>query len=228
MKKNILWIMLLISLIMACGGESGDGDDGPAITKDYLSVPPNMSLLGDGESQNLTIDANCSWTISTDIDWLTVNPMSGLNKQTIMVTAGKNTSGSARSAVLTVRGGSLTRRVTVSQAKATDTPDVTPILSVNVSSMEFARQGGTKSFIISSNTDWMVTCPSWCTASTSSGKGNATITITVGENETTVEKNGNVIISGTGVNTAVIAVNQEPGETQSHQPGAGDNQPPSW
>ena len=54
MKKNILLSLLLV-IIVACGG-GGDGGGTPEINKNYLSVPPNMTLLADGESQNLQID----------------------------------------------------------------------------------------------------------------------------------------------------------------------------
>ena len=224
MKKNILFVLSTIILV-ACGG-GGDGGDGPEINKDFLSVTPNMSLQGDGDSQNLQIDANCSWAIANDADWLTVNPMSGTNKQTVTVTAGKNTTGDSRTAVLTVSGGSLTRKVTVTQAKSTDEPEV-PVLSVSASLLEFNRQGGTKSFIITSNTNWKITCPDWCSLSTETGKGNATITITVGSNTITEQRTGKVIITGEGVDALEISVVQEPGEAESHEPGSDDNLPPT-
>ena len=106
MKKNLLFSMLLI-IFSACGGGDGDSDS-PGISKDYLNVTPNLELLGDGQTTELTIDANCSWTITKDADWLSVSPMSGTNKQSVTITAGKNNTGSPRTAVLSVKGGSLT------------------------------------------------------------------------------------------------------------------------
>lgn len=228
MKKNKLLLLLAVILI-ACGGGGGEGDM-PEVHKDYLSVPPNMSLLGDGESQNLQVDANCSWAISVDVDWLTVNPMSGTNRQNVTITAGKNNSGSVRTAVLTVSGGSMTRRVTVTQAKASVEPEVPEelTLSVNTSAMEFGRQGGTQSFMITSNTNWTITCPEWCTLSTSSGKGDATISVTAGGNPTTEPRTGKVVLTGEGVDAVEISLMQEQGEAESHQPASGDNQPPGW
>jgi hypothetical protein len=222
MKKNILLSLLLV-IIVACGG-GGDGGGTPEINKNYLSVPPNMTLLADGESQNLQIDANCSWAITSDSEWLSVSPMSGTNRQTVTVTAGRNSSGNTRTAILTVSGGSLTRRVAVTQAKAAD-PVVTYNLSVDKETLHFEKKGGTMSFIITSNTNWTISYPDWCTLSTTSGNGNATITITASENTTTSERTGKLTIKGNGVNAKEISVSQAPGD--AHEPGADDNLPPS-
>ena len=221
MKKNIL-LSLLLAVVVACGG-GGEGGGTTEINKNYLSVTPNMTLLADGESQNLQIDANCSWTITSDSEWLSVSPMAGTNKQTVTVTAGRNSSGSTRTAILTVSGGSLTRRVAVTQAKAAD-PVVTYTLSVDKETLHFEKSGGTMQFIITSNTNWTISHPDWCTLSMTSGNGNATITVTVNENTTTSERTGQLIVRGDGVDAKEIAVSQAPGD--AHEPGAGDNQPP--
>lgn len=222
MKKNIL-LSLLLAVIVACGG-GGEGGGTPEINKNYLSVTPNMTLLADGESQNLQIDANCSWVITSDSEWLSVSPMAGTNKQTVTVTAGRNSSGSIRTAILTVSGGSLTRRVTVTQAKAED-PVVTYTLAVDKEAMSFEKNGGTMSFIITSNTKWTISSPFWCMLSMTTGNGNATITVTVSENPAASERTGKLIVSGGGVEAKEIAISQAPGD--AHEPGAGDNQPPS-
>ena len=87
----------------------------------------------------MAINANCSWTISKDVDWLTVNPMSGANNQTVIISVTKNTTNADRMAILTVQGGSLpAKRVTVTQRKATDTP-VQYSLTVDKSSLEFEK-----------------------------------------------------------------------------------------
>ena len=230
MKKNILLWGMLLMLVSACGGDSAGGDD--TLSKDYLNVTPNMELQGGGDTRDLTISANCSWTITKSADWITVNPTSGSNSQTVSVTAGKNDTGSDRIAVLTIKGGSLAAKtVTVTQkaSGSSDNPD-TPTektLSANASSLSYENTGGNQSFIITSNTSWSISCPSWCTLSTSSGTGNATITVTVGENPTKEQRSGQIVISGDGVNDVTINVSQKAGETASSEPNPGDNLPPS-
>ena len=128
MKKHILLALSMI-VLCACGG--GDDGDAPEISKDYLNVTPNVQLLADGQSIDISITANCSWTITKDADWLTVSPMTGNNSQSVTITAGRNATGAERTAVLTVKGGSLSpKRVIVTQLKAAgttpDTPDPNP------------------------------------------------------------------------------------------------------
>ena len=117
-NNSIVFCMLMV-LLVACGGSGSD--DEPQISKDFLSVTPNLELLGDGQTTEITVSANCSWTISKDVDWLTVSPMSGTNTQTITVSAMKNTTGSDRKAVLSIKGGSLpVRMVTITQFSITE------------------------------------------------------------------------------------------------------------
>lgn len=225
MKKSILYSLLLIVCVACGGGDDAGGGNSPQPSKDYLSVTPNLELLGDGQTTDITIDANCSWTISKDVDWLTVSPMSGSNKQTVTIAAMKNSTGADRMAILTVQGGTLpVRRVTVTQRKSSDTP-VQKSLSVNPNSLEFEANGGNQDITITSNTSWTITCPDWCTLSKKSGSDNATITVTVGKNEKTEKRDGQIVISGEGVNAATINVSQKAGTNTGPNPG--DNLPPS-
>lgn len=225
MKKSILYSLLLIVCVACGGGDDAGGGNSPQPSKDYLSVTPNLELLGDGQTTDITIDANCSWTISKDVDWLTVSPMSGSNKQTVTIAAMKNSTGADRMAILTVQGGTLpVRRVTVTQRKSSDTP-VQKSLSVNPNSLEFEANGGNQDITITSNTSWTITCPDWCTLSKTSGSDNATIAVTVGKNEKTEKRDGQIVVSGEGVNTVNVNVSQKAGTNSSPNPG--DNLPPS-
>ena len=211
----------------ACGG-GGDADgETPQVNKDYLSVQTSLEFLADAQTTEMAINANCSWTITKDADWLTVNPMSGANNQTIIISVTKNTTNEDRLAILTVQGGSLpARRVTVTQKKAVETP-VQYSLTVDKYSMEFEKDGGNRSFVITSNTNWSITCPEWCTLSTKKGSGNATITVTAFKNDKTEQRTGQVIISGENVDDVNITITQEPADETPDRPNSGDNLPPS-
>lgn len=225
MKRSIFYSLLIMVCVACGGGDDAGGGNSPQPSKDYLSVTPNLELLGDGQTTDITIDANCSWTITKDADWLTVSPMSGSNKQTVTIAAMKNSTGADRMAILTVQGGTLpARRVTVTQKAASDTP-MQKSLSVNTTSLEFEKDGGNQSFTITSNTSWTISCPEWCTLSKTSGSGNATITVTVSKNEKTEKREGKIVVSGEGVNAATINVSQKAGTSTGPNPG--DNLPPS-
>ena len=225
MKKSILFSLMLLACVACGGGDDGGGGESPQINKDYLKVPTSLELLGDGQTTEIPISSNCNWTISKDVDWLTVNPMSGSNNQSVTVSATKNSTGADRMAILTVQGGSLpARRVTVTQRKASDTP-VQKTLSVNTTALEFEKDGGSQSITITSSTSWSISCPEWCTLSAASGSDNANITITVGKNEKKEQRNGQIVISGEGVNSAYISISQKAGT--GTEPNPGDNPPPS-
>ena len=226
MKKILLLSMLLV-VFSACGG-GDDGGSSPEISKDYLNVAPNIELLGDGQTVELTIDANCNWTITKDADWLSVSPMSGTNKLNVSITAGKNNTGSSRTAVLSVKGGSKTRNVTVTQGKSSDSD--TPIdysLATSTLTLSFENTGGSQTFTIASNTNWTISAPDWCTVSPSSGKDNATITASAKENDSTEQRTRQITINGEGVNPVIISVKQTGKDNTPHEPGSDDNLPPS-
>lgn len=225
MKKGIFYLLLLMTCV-ACGG-GGGGEDAPEITKDYLSVTPSLELLAEGQTADITINSNCNWTISKDADWLTVTPMSGSNTQTVTIAAIKNSSGADRMAILTVQGGSLpARRVTVTQKKVPETP-IQYTMSVNTTSLNYEKNGGSQNFVISSNTNWTISCPEWCTLSTKTGSGNATITVTVGKNEKAEQRKGEIVLNGEGVDFINISITQEAGDKNTDEPNPNDNLPPS-
>ena len=212
-------------ILTACGGGEAPGDI--TISADNISVAPNLTLLGDGQEAELRITANCSWTISYTESWLTVNPTSGNGTETVKVIAGKNSTGTERNALLTVRGGSApAKTVVVSQPKGTDEP-VDKTLSANTSSLSFEAKGEQKSFTISSNTNWEISKPEWCTLSVTSGTGDATISVTATENKEREQRTGNIVITGEGVSPITISLSQKAREAGNSEPGPGDNTPPT-
>lgn len=212
-------------LLAACGGGDEPGDE-PVVSKDLINVAPNLRLLGDGQVAELTVTANCSWTITYAADWLSVNPTSGNNNGTVQVSAGKNSTGKERTATLTVRGGTAKEKyVMVTQPAGTAEPEV-KALTADVTSMAFEAKGETKTIRITSNTTWSVSSkPEWCVLSESSGSGNKNITVTANENTKTEDRSAQIVIEGDGVSKVVIDVTQKAKELQ--EPGSDDNTPPA-
>ncbi|GAI09215.1 unnamed protein product, partial [marine sediment metagenome] len=90
---------------------------------------------GLGSNAQFDITSNVSWSISDDATWLTVNPKSGSNNETITVTAASaNTSTSSRTATVTVSGtGVADKTVTVIQQGAD--PSIPTVTTTSVSSI---------------------------------------------------------------------------------------------
>lgn len=83
--------------------------------------PTSLSFAAAGETKDITVTSNDSWTVSSDQSWCTISPSSGSNNGTIKVTAAANSSTSSRSATITIKGAnSGTKTVSVAQEGAQD------------------------------------------------------------------------------------------------------------
>lgn len=153
----------------------------------------------------LTIDSNVDWTISCDVDWITVSgPLTGTGDATRTVTVAANPTTSPRTGHITVVGGGITREITITQAGAApaDTFDI------SAPGAMVPAVGGTVTLTITSNTSWTIASnQSWATLSKNSGTGNDTVTLTLAENTSDLRT---VRISGTGgTATDYVDVKQE-------------------
>lgn len=291
MKKNNIFIIIVSVLLYACGG-SGSGGDEPIVDTDFLSIPPNATILPEGGVLEQKLTATKAWSIKVSDNWLSVSPLSGNGTTSLTLSAGKNDTGNSRMAVVTVTMGDKSANCTVTQSGNNDndkleilsnatllpqgetkiltltaskewkasvsdnwlfiTPEsgngsnnlvltagpndtgkdrtaiikvtmgnksatcfvsqssIPETLDINVSELSFKANGGTKSFSITSNTNWTITGPEWCNLSVTSGKGDDNISVVVGENEFIQERDGMMIIKGKN-KTANINVKQSAG-----------------
>ena len=82
-------------------------------------------------------------------------------------------------------------------------------LSVSPTSLDFSVSGGRKTFTVTSNVDWTVSCDSsWVTFSPPSGTSNGTVTVTVEPNATAKQRTAEINVSGTGVEEQTVSVTQ--------------------
>ncbi|HYC86624.1 MAG TPA: BACON domain-containing carbohydrate-binding protein [Chryseosolibacter sp.] len=85
-------------------------------TTSTLAISPaSLQFAASGGSQTVTVTSNVSWTVTSNASWLTVSPLTGTNNGTFLATAASNPGG-ARTAVITVTGGGLSRTVSASQS----------------------------------------------------------------------------------------------------------------
>lgn len=118
MKKVTIFLMMLVAL-MACGGDDDDADSGKK--PDYI-VANEVMDLPDSNEATLSIKANCKWVLTTDVDWLFLEPATGENNGKVTMTASPNKTGAVRSATIFMRNETNTveKTVTVNQKKAPD------------------------------------------------------------------------------------------------------------
>ncbi|MCX6971145.1 MAG: BACON domain-containing carbohydrate-binding protein [Verrucomicrobia bacterium] len=140
------------------------------------------AAAGSIESVFVTSDVT-SWTAASDQGWLTVSPGAGAFHEKLALTAQANTTGSPRTATVTLSGaGATTRTFTVTQAAS----DTAPLEAVVAS----AAQGATTTLAITAAGAWSLANESnaWFDCIPSSGTGNATVTIRAQKNDLTTER----------------------------------------
>lgn len=81
-------------------------------------------------------------------------------------------------------------------------------LEISKSSFSFNAPAASDTFTIVSNTTWNISTPSWVTVSSSSGTGNANLTIYATNNTTGSQRRGTIIIIAKGVIIKTILVAQ--------------------
>ncbi|MFZ4427268.1 MAG: M12 family metallopeptidase, partial [Saprospiraceae bacterium] len=166
--------------------------------------PASLSFVAAGETKAASITSNVAWTVSESLGWISVTPASGSNNGTINVQADQNTSTSARNGTVSISGaGVAAQTITVNQSGAAAFLTATP------TTLNFVSGGGAQNVSISSNISWTASeSLSWLTLSSGSGSGNGTLTLTAEANTANSVRSGTVTLSGTGVPSVTITVNQ--------------------
>ena len=118
-----------------------------------LSTPAQVSVPVEGDVVSISFNSSVPWTATTDAAWLTISPASGeAGDATIKASALKNESNDSRSAIVSIKAGTESAFVTVTQAQ-TD--------AVVVATKEFTVtcDGGEISVPVSANVDFQVEIP---------------------------------------------------------------------
>lgn len=132
MKKVFLY-MAMVMAFAACSGDSVGDIDSIIVSNDFLSVPStSIQLSGDGREQELTISANCKWTVSSDVNWLSVNSSSGDGNGSVTITASLNSTGVDRTGTITVRNVKQTLEKKVRVTQVTPTGAIVPTIEDNL------------------------------------------------------------------------------------------------
>ena len=171
--RNLCYIALCTILFSACGSKCD---------KAVLRVSETaFEFLGSGGSDSFDIASNMDWDASSDQTWCTVSPKLGTGDATINVSVQRNTTNTPRVAKITVHtvDCDLSKEIVVTQTAGL--PD--PILKAEPAQLDFANSAGSKPLLVTANVVWTIASDqAWCTVSTSSGNGDASINVSVTAN----------------------------------------------
>ncbi|MBK5721873.1 BACON domain-containing protein [Dysgonomonas sp. Marseille-P4677] len=147
--RNILVFSLILSLILAC---SKDEEKEITLT---TSVQELFYTADEGE-KSFRIQSNHEWTINNIPDWCTLDITEGSGDQHITVKALANPNESDRKSELTIKAGSKTISLKITQLAKNVT------LAISEFQLTFAAEGDEKSIQVITNEAWTVTdAPEW-------------------------------------------------------------------
>ncbi len=172
-----------------------------------FSVDRNeFDVAAAGESFSVKVTHNIGYKINSQPEWVkqTGKVPSG-NTDTYTFKAEANTSTVAREGVIVFcNDNNECVPVTVKQAGANAT------LSVSPASMTFTAKSESKTFTVTSNTDWTMTSDAaWVKLSATDGSGNAQVTVTAEENTATKQRIATITLkTKDGKTTATVKLSQ--------------------
>jgi hypothetical protein len=165
--------------------------------------PTTMAIANTGNTKDLIITSNLTWTIVSNQTWVTTNKTGGSGNDTLQVTINPNAGILNRTATLTITAGSLTQTVTISQDSSPLSFNVTPL------NLSYPKSAGTKQLNIAANANWSAsTASSWIVLSKTSGTETDSMIVTVTENTDTTRRTGTVILTS-GNSTKTVTVTQD-------------------
>ncbi len=82
---------------------------------EYLIVSDVSDFVYGGESKTMTITSNLDWTVSENIDWISVTPSNGSSNGTVTITTTENQDTTKRTGTLTITGADITKIITITQ-----------------------------------------------------------------------------------------------------------------
>ena len=217
MKAKVLFTALAaLSLAVACTQPSGLDGFEPAFGVKGIT-DNTISLTADAKDVSFTVSANISWTVSSDAQWLSVEPASLTidDKKTadtrVTVKISANESEEAREATLTVAAEGFDPAViTVKQAGKEVIPSVLEV-SGGTNTLTLTGLNGAAALKIHANVSWTAEASEWLTLDTSSWtfdgtSENADVIVTSATSATA--RSGQIKFSAEGVSDLVVTVNQ--------------------
>lgn len=140
-----------------------------------------------GGSKSFEISSNSSWQITSCPEWIDLSAKDGVGNAKINASVKENNSTTQLTGKieLSTIDNVITRTINVSQAAKH--------IDFSVPSLSFTYEKGSKSFAFSTDGNWSVTKDvDWFSLDKQTGKGNATIVVSVQENMTLSDRSGSI------------------------------------
>lgn len=176
------------------------------IVQDGVSISADIQQMHfpyEGGNQDLNIEVNADWTISSDDSWLSFLPNAGssVNKRTV-VSVTENIEEDDRSASFLINTSVYSKEINVLQDGK--------YFNVNSEALNVQATANTITLDVRTSEHWTAETNSpWLTVSPSSGVGDAVVSISVAENNGSDNRQGQVIFKPADGRQIVINVTQK-------------------
>ena len=179
------------------------------VTVAALVIAPTSTNVPASASagRQIAITANMDWTAATDAPWLSITSSgSGSGNGTVMYIVAENVTTLARTGMITIAGGGLSRTCTVIQAGATPSLGIAPA-STNIP----ATASSGLQISVAANMGWSsaANVPWLAITAGSTGTGNGTVMYSVARNIAPTARTGTITIAGGGITRACHVVQLE-------------------
>ncbi len=193
--KNIFSLLLitLLIILISCAGET-------TVVPELTVAKDAIVCTKESGTTLLAIKSNVAWTATSSQTWCTLTPTSGeAGTVQISVVVTANTTPSDREALITIKAGSLTKEVKVTQK-------LKNFLVLEHKNYTAATVGGDITVNIQSGLDYTATIPQeWITLkSTSTDK--KTQVFTIAENSTNITRTGLIIYASEDLKDTIKVV----------------------
>lgn len=180
--KTVLMWLLICSLIIPSSMVF-------AATKTLTVSPTSFTLNPGAGSKTITVTSNSKWGVIESSAWISVSKESGSGNGTFKIYVAANNSAKARSGVVTVTSGEVTRKITVKQNGIVLSVSNVPINVSNGAAFN-------KSVTVTCNRSWSVTGgASWLTVT----KNSSSITLKASRNTTFKDRNTTITVKSGNV-----------------------------
>jgi len=173
----------------------------------YLNVTPKEIRCGaEGGEYAIQVSSNIDWTVSVP-HWITSSVDQGSNDATVTLTISRVEGEFSESRDVEVFFGNL---VTSDKVHVVQSIDPVNGIEVSPSVLEFVCTGETKTVAITTDDSWTAsTMVEWLGLGQTEGQGDASVSVTVGENPEYTQRQASVaFVTAGGVRTTLI-VRQE-------------------
>ncbi len=218
---QIFTIALCSTLLCACGDEPkrpngspalpGGGSGGSTTTESLQTQLSSDNVKWNGGKIMLSIKSSGNWASACAQQWCHISPASGTagdSEATIDIDT--NTTPEQRTATITVRCGTITSNLSITQ-------EPRPQVTIASRAISLAATAGKSTFILKSNVDWTIESDaSWCTATPTNGKkGTTAITITAEANASKAERTAQLTITASDDKTIITVTQAAPSQAAS-------------